>query len=332
VAKSDPGIIRAHTALAYVARLRQNGQLALSESQKAVAAWPNNACLHASLSEAYAQLASNARHGRYWADMSNSVRKTWQDNCEKSIDEAYIAVKLDPNCSDGWFSMLRNGLQLSNRSDMDEAYRQLTRMNPTNVDVYTSYAFCFSPQWGGSDSQQEQVFAQADKAFPRGSHKPLVVRALSLCYNSTGNGRIGSPYANEVLRLSDGVSRKAGDQSKDAIDVKAQAYEINRRRPEFLQVSKLAYEKWGGLTWQYRYGMGCAFAYEDRHDAAYLNKALELFSDYRTQVPYDPRGYIQVGWCLSHLGRRAEAKEQFLKALKLDPANESARKKLQYVQ
>ena len=332
VADNDPKMIRAHTALAYVGILRQDGQLALSESQKAALAWPNNAYLHAALSCAYSALAFDARHGHYSADMSPSVRRIWESNSEKSSDEARIAVKIDPDCSDGWFSVLDNGLQLSWRQDVNEAYKQLVRLEPTNVDVYTSYAFCFSPQWGGSDSEQEKVFAQAEKMFPRGSHKPLVVRALSLSSNFTANGRVGSPYGSEIQTLADEISRKIGAQSQDAITVRAQAYEINRRRPEFLQVSKLAYEKWGGLTWQYRYGMGCAFAYEDKMDNAYLRKALELFTDYRDQIPYDPRGYVQVGWCLSHLGRRAEAKAQFLKALQLDPANESAREKLKYVQ
>ncbi len=79
-------------------------------------------------------------------------------------------------------------------------------------------------------------------------------------------------------------------------------------------------------------GMSCAFRWEDLRDRPSLDRAFQLFSDYVKQIPYDPRGYIQRGWCLSHQGNPQEAKQMFLKALELDPGNERAIEKLRYVQ
>ncbi|MEN6371171.1 MAG: tetratricopeptide repeat protein [Armatimonadota bacterium] len=331
---NDPGIYRSHTALAYVANLRKNDQLAISESKKAVGLWPNNPYLHALLAESYNTAASNARHGHIHSEMTRDNEIKWSKYTWLSMQEASISVKLDPDCENGWFQVLDNSQQLGRDADMRRAYSELIRINPRNMQAYTSYAFCFSPQWGGSNAEQEKIFAQAEKAFPRGSYCPLIVRAQSLAYNydRNGGGSVGGRYANEVLQLADEVSQKAGNDCEDAMLLKCRAYVLNRRRADLLQLAESGFNKWGGLRWQYYYGMGLQFAYEDTCNSAYLKKAKVVFADYSKEVPFDPRGYIQTGWCLSHLGKTADAKAQFLKALKLDPTNESARKKLQYVQ
>lgn len=332
VIKSDPEMLGAHADLAYIAELRQNGTLAVAEAKGASEAWPNNPSYHVVLAQSYSRLATNARHSHYITEIGYAKSQVWRECCENAMKEAYAAIKIDPDFSEAWFSVLNNGVQLSRYSDRDRAYQELVKLDPTNPNVYTSYAYCFSPQWGGHDADQAEIFDQAEKAFPKGSYMPIYIRAMSMCDNVTDNGRVNGPWAGEVLRLADEVSAKAGPESQDAAQVRFQAYELNRKRDDLIKVSEYAFKKWGGLQWQYRVGMGCAFTFEKKHDTAALERARQLFADYEKEVPFDPRGYIQVGWCLSHQGKPAEAKAQFLKALELDPNNAAAREKLQYVQ
>lgn len=58
----------------------------------------------------------------------------------------------------------------------------------------------------------------------------------------------------------------------------------------------------------------------------------ELLAVYVDEIPFSPYAHVQYGWCLSHQGKRAEAKEEFLEALRLDPENELAKEKMKYVQ
>ena len=332
VIESDHDMIWPHASMAYVAQLRQNGQLAVAEAKAASEAWPKNPIIHGILAESYFQLAASARHGHYYSQMGYANERTWRESCENSLKEAYAAIKLDPTFPEPWFCVMNSSLQLHRQQDRDRAYQELTRLTPTNPEVYTAYAFCFTPQWGGQDADQEQIFLRAEKAFPKGSYKPLYIRAMSMCDNTTSNGRVNGPWAGEILRLADEVSAKAGADSPDAVQVRFQAYELNRKRDDLLKLSEYAFKKWGGLQWQYRVGMGCALTYERTRNPATLERARQLFADYEKEIPFDPRGYIQTGWCLSFQGKRAEAKAQFLKALEIDPDNEVAREKLQYVQ
>jgi TolB-like protein len=93
--RDDPGMPRAHGALAHVARWRRNGELAVKEGEKLVALWPTSANAHAALAWDYAEAAYNARHGRYGSVPPDTQAK-WRSNSEASYREAVIALKLDP--------------------------------------------------------------------------------------------------------------------------------------------------------------------------------------------------------------------------------------------
>lgn len=333
VADEDPDMARAHGALSCIARCRENGDLALEEGKKYVDLWPTNSIGHTGLSYDYAALADNERHGHYYNEMNQFTERKWRFNTQEGYREALIATKLNRDNYSAWYRILCASRELSRDDDVKEAYKEMVRINPKCWDAYIEYGFCFSPQWGGSDYEQQQVMADAEKAMGKGSTDALIVHARMIMCNVPSNGqRVGSPYASEVLSIANKVCSKSKDPDENMMLLKCRAYMLNRRRAEFLDTAQKSFDKWGSLEWRYLLGKGYAFKYEDKRDYNYLRKSEEMFSGYVKEIPYDPRGYIDWGWCLSHMGNRDEARAKFQKALDLDPANELAKEKMKYVQ
>lgn len=329
----DPRMCMGRSALARLARERKNAQLAMDESLEVVSQWPTNARYRASLASSYGAAASRARQGRYYGKMTARVEREWRKNSEDRYREAVMATRLDPNCSLAWRQILNVARELGIDGDIDRAYRELLRIDPKDSDAYISYAFAFSPQWGGSDADQERIMDDVDKVYGKGTWEAEMVRGLILLGNSpSGEGRVGGGCSQEIMRLADDVSSKCKTECEGVMLLKCRAYMVTRRRAEFLQVADQGFERWRSPEWRYMLGMGLAFRYEDKRDRADLDRAEQVWAKYVKEIPYDPRGHIQWGWCLSHQGKREEAKARFLKALEIDPGNEKALEKLKYVE
>lgn len=138
-------------------------------------------------------------------------------------------------------------------------------------------------------------------------------------------------HAGVLVQAADTAAAKSRGMNEDALLITCRSLVAQKRRAELYAPASRGYYTFRTNEWRYLYGMACAFRYEDRKDRSDLLRAEELFRGCATQVPYDPRGHIQWGWCLSHLGRPDEARREFLKALALDPTNQLAKDKLQYV-
>ena len=138
-------------------------------------------------------------------------------------------------------------------------------------------------------------------------------------------------YTTAFVQVADVAAAKSRGMNEEALLIKCRSLLAQRRRAEIYDVAEQGYNTYGTNDWRYLYGLACAFRYEDNKDRSALVRAEKLNRGYVKQLPYDPRGHIQWGWCLSHLGRRDEARREFLKALALDPDNRVAREKLQYV-
>jgi len=335
VVRRDSGFARAHCALKWIAGLRQNGNLALREAKTFVRLWPNNADYHAWLAQAYSVAANNARHGHYYRDMSSSVENSWKMNSENCFKEAMVAIKLNRDCTEGWSQILSVSRELGFYKEMRLAFTEMIRINPRNINAYSDYAFCYSPQWGGTESQQEKILSQAEKVFGSDSVDMCLLHSWILGSDrdpsTVGNNR---PLEEQQLLMhyAEEAEKKSKSPCEDVMLMKCRALLASKRRAEMYEVAKQGFEKWGSPTWRYLYGMGCAFRYENEHDIAALREAKEIYSKYTIEIPFDTRGYVQWGWCMSHLGQPAEAKKLFLKALEIDPANEAAKEKLKYVQ
>lgn len=141
-----------------------------------------------------------------------------------------------------------------------------------------------------------------------------------------------SRYATAFTKISDVAAAESRGMSEDALLIKCRSLLTERRRAEMYDVAHRGYDMFRTNEWRYLYGMACAFRYEDKVDSSALRQAERLFRDYVGESPYDPAGHVQLGWSLSHLGRRDEARHEFQKALALDPNNRVARDKLKYVQ
>jgi len=210
---------------------------------------------------------------------------------------------------------------------MDAAFTQLMRINPKDISSYTSYAGCFLPQWGGSERKLEAIYAKAEAAFGKDSPDLYYLKASTLaCYPEDVR-----PRDTILLLLNKGLS-KCKTPDPDLLLMKSRVLFGLKRYDESEEIALAGTKQWDTLGWRYFLARNYEMHYQYKHDNDALSKAETIFAQYCKEVPYDPEGYVQWGWCLSHLGRREEAKEKFLKALDLDPGNEGATKKLKYVQ
>ncbi|MCE5313600.1 MAG: tetratricopeptide repeat protein [Armatimonadota bacterium] len=327
VAASDPNMYRAHSALAYVARCRQNGKLAIEQSRCAVDLWPDNAFLHACLAQSYNSAASNARQGHYLNKMVSSAKREWEENCNNSLREALIAVKMDRDCQLGWQNLMWMSLQLGRYQDRDKSYAHLRRIDPKDAGIYIDYGTGLLSQWDGSRERMDALFAEAEKSLGPGSDDACYVRACLLLSDVNHE-----KYRPEILQQAEAGLKASKGQHMGCKFKKCQVLFGLKRYDESIKVAEEAYRQVGSSEWVLFLGRDHALLYQNKHDFNHLRKARDLFAKYVREIPYDPYGHDQLGWCLSHLGQRAEAKKQFLRALELDPADEFAKEKMQYVQ
>lgn len=325
--RSDPKSARAHRALSEIAVYRGNADLAVREAKEMAALWPTSAIAHYTLASAYNTAASSARHGHYYADMNRRMEREWYKSETAGLREALIAAKLDPNYIYPWYIILSASRELSIQDGVSTAFHKLTRLSPENFKAYKENAFTSSPQWGGTPEEQEKIFRAADKEFGAGSAEACLLRGQVMFCNKDNEKQYP-----EILRLANEAIRKSKAPNLQAMGLKCRVLALLGRRAEMLKIAKQGFEMYPSFGWRMHLAKGYQFRWEDAHDAAALNKAAELLSVYVSELPFDVYGHNQYGWCLSHLGRREEAKNEFLEALKLDPANKLAKEKLKYVQ
>lgn len=324
--EDDPGFIRGHTALAYVAVCRWDGKLDVAECRKLVEMWPNNAYLHACLAEAYNIAAGNARLGHYSSDMNYGMRRAWKANCNNALKEAALAVKMDLDCYEGWSALGGVALQLGRQSDVDRAFKEKVRINPRNEGAYISYASSFSPQWGGSEADRQRVYAQAESVFGKDSPQVCAIRASTMLgYEPDLRPR------DEILRNVE-LGLKQNGSSSGLLFLKSQVLFGLKRFDEAEAMAIDGVKRWDTPAWRFHLARCYSMRYQHGGDREALDKASELFADHAHEEPNDPYSFYYWGWCLSHQGRRAEARAKFLKTLELDPTNEGAKEKMKYVQ
>lgn len=326
VVLNDPSSAWAHMALSAAAMYRCDSEQAVKEAQAAADLWPTGAYVHQTLSEAYASAATSARHGHHYSEMNRQMKRDWQRNSISAYEEAYTALKLDPNNYSAWASIMTASRELGYNDYVRSAFHELIRINPKDVNAYAQYAFTFSPRQGGDKAQQEQILALADKGLGKDSADAYLVRA----YVMMNNIKHGSDRP-AILALLDKAIAKSGGKDDWALMLKCTVLDGMGRRAEMLEVAKKGFILDPSPDWRMILARGFVHRWQDARDPKALASAYLLLKDYVDQIPYDPTGHDYLGWCLSHMGRRAEAKKEFETALKLDPSDEFAKEKMSYV-
>lgn len=326
--EDDPDMVRAHSALGYVARCREDGDLAVAQCSEAVRLWPNNAYLHAALASAYGLASDNARRGNYLSDMSWSRSNKWRSCCNNQLDEAVTAIKVDKDCSDGWSELMSVSLQLGRIRDRETAYHEMIRINPKNLDAYETYSGCFLPQWGGSTSDLDRICSEAEAAFGKDAPEVFSLRAWALSRYPRDTG-----LHETILQTLESGLKRCKQPDPDMLHNKSVTLlEINRI-DEAQAIALEGVNRWNTLGWRMQLARCYAMRWDKGHrDRAALDKAAELYKEYEHEVPFDTIGYVQYGWCLSHQGHRDGARAQFQKGLELDPGNQVLTAKMKYVE
>jgi tetratricopeptide (TPR) repeat protein len=304
-----------------------DSKTAVQEAIRAAELWPTSAALHAMLAQAYDTAANSARFGNYYADMTPQIRKTWEKNITEAFLEAQLSANLDKNCSQAWEILLSSARELGADDTRDKAYTELVRIDPKNWWNYEIYAFSFSPQWNGSQRKQEMIISDAEKVLGKNSADAYLLRAW---VSSSNDDR--AEHREENLLLVNKAIRKYKKPNINTLSLKCSILTGLKRRAEVLATAEKGYRLCPSPEWQMQLAKGYQFRWEDQRDLQALNRAEELTAKYVKEIPFDPFGHIEHGWCLSHQGNPAAAKKEFLRALELDPANKVAREKLQYVQ
>lgn len=135
----------------------------------------------------------------------------------------------------------------------------------------------------------------------------------------------------EILRLADKVLARSKGQNQSALELKCRVLMGLHRRAEMLEVAKKGFQIDPSPRWRMLLARGNAFRWEDAHDPGALTQVYKLLTVYVNELPQDPEGHDYLGWCLSHMGRRDSAKKEFERALELDPSDQFAREKMEYV-
>lgn len=138
-------------------------------------------------------------------------------------------------------------------------------------------------------------------------------------------------YADQVTRYTESASVRARSGDGDAGIVLCRQLLAQKRYSDMYDVAERGYNQFRTNEWRYLLGLACEIRHQEYEDQEALKLGEKLFRAYVRDLPYDPDGHSQWGWCLSHLGRPDEARREFLKALALDPNNAWAKEKLKYV-
>lgn len=314
VIAGDPLNFRAHESLAYVASLRKNNKLSTEECLKLVKLWPNSPRAHARLSYAYNAAITN----------TTGHNQAVQKFCKDALNEAVVAIRLNGNCVDGWNQLMSISNRMNRPRDVESAFNEVTKLDKQCINAYVLYASCLSQN--GSKWGCWRVYSQADRVFGKNSPDANYIRA-SAYFNSRDSRDLDS-----AIRYAKQGMARCKDSSEVMMNIECQSLYRMKRYNEAEQVAFEGLNRWGSLDWKFQLGRCYCLRYEKKGDKTALVDAEKLFTEYTHEVSGDPEGYIQWGWCLSHMGRKSEAKAKFLKALEIDPGNEKAKRKLQYVQ
>lgn len=333
--KHDSNYARAHAALFYVEQSRGDADFSMREANAAESLWKNNANYHVMLADAYNLVSENARHSHYFSEISQSAENIWYHNSNKCFTEAMTAVKLDPDNYNAWCEVMSSSLGLGFDYYHEKAYKERIRICPKDLNSYLDNLISNLPQWGGSRWQREKLMSDAENALGKDSADIYVYKANEVIrlYNPpSGHPQPSDPECKEFLKYAELANSKCKTMRSDVLALECDALMDNHKYDDFFVLAEKCYKKWGNTYWLYRYGIAYEHRYEEKQDISALHKAKDIFANYIQEVPFATEGYDQLGWCLSHLGHRAEAKQMFLKALKIDPADRIAREKMKYVQ
>ena len=327
IIKRDPNMAMALDSLACTAMDNWDADTAVQQGKALVALWPTSARAHAVLAQAYEAAANNSRHARFYNEMSSSAERTWRVNCERAFVEASTAVGLDPDNYYAWTTILDKSRELGYGDYVDRAFEQMIRINPKNRKAYIDYAYTFAPKWGGSVSKQEEILKKADQVFGRDSADALLIRqtVMGLSVNP------GENKSSELLRLLDLVDKKSKQPHLGRMNTRCWILFGQKRHEEALEIAKKGFAIDPSPDWRLILAKCYQARYENKGDRQALDESAKLMAVYVAELPLARHGHTIYGWSLSHQGKTKEAREQFLTALKIDPEDEAARKRLQYV-
>ena len=327
IIKRDPNTAMAIDNLACMAMDNWDSDLAVQQAKKLVALWPTSARAHEVLAQAYEAAANNARHARFYNEMSRKAEHTWRTNCEAAFGEASIAIKLDRDNYYAWDTILDMSRELGYGDYVDQAFQEKIRINPKNRRAYIDLAYSYAPKWGGSVSKQEEILKKADAVFGKDSVDAILVResVMMLSLNP------GENKDAEALRMLDLVEKKTKQPNLGIMDNKYWIFLRQKRYDEAFEIAKKGFAIDPSPDWRLALAQAYQYRYQNNGDRQALDEAAKLMAVYVAEIPRATHAHNIYGWCLSHQGKVKEAREQFLTTLKLDPDNKTAKEKIQYV-
>ena len=326
VTQSDPGFAMGLDDLAFVAMYRDDSELAVEKAKELVSVWPSSARAHAVLAKAYISAASSARQGHFTRDMTPQMSRAWRDNTEAAFKEAQAALTLNPDFYMAWRTIMSCSLQLGYDEEYENAYKELLRISPKDYDVYSAYADSLQAKWGGSDQAVEQYMQEVDRVFGKDSVDALLMRGWAL---------LGKPDhvadRPQILKYAEQALAKSNGKSLGAMHLKCLELKALKRHDEELALAQKLCKLDPSFGRQMLLARAYQFQYQYKNDVVALEKSRKMMVDYLEELPYDVYARGMVGWCLSHQGKPEEARKEFLRVLELDPTNEFALEKIEYV-
>jgi len=324
VIRDDPNMYAARQALMAVAYQRRDDGTALREASEMVRLWSSNPKSHAQLGLAHYLIARNAQQSRRVRDMWLSARRKWQKEAEAALEEARIAIGLNPRCAMAWRLFLYVANDAGKRRESEKAFRHLIRLDPRDWDAYLNYAISFSDSLNGNAKRQKKILAMVDNEFGSASPEAYLIRAYLAYYS-----RNPAQRAEEMLDYVNKAVLKSKTLTSDILGLKFNILIGMARTDESLQTALLGFSRWPSPEWRLYLAKAYQFEWYRSKDDRILQKSANLLEDFIKDVPFDVRGRIELAWSLLRLGQIEEARSQLFAALKLDPGNEVAVRELE---
>ncbi|MDI6828770.1 MAG: hypothetical protein QME62_09825 [Armatimonadota bacterium] len=324
VVDRDPNSVVAHKALSNVRMLRFDSDSAVRSASRSVSLWPTSSACHSMLASAYATGAYRIHLGRPAGELPITRRRILQQYARLALREAQVAIKLNPRNTTAWYNILTIMGDLGRQEEEKAAFRHIIQLDPKFWKAYQRYASSLAKRDSKSVKELRQLLSIADKSYGKESGESYLLRGW-IAYTRPDRAK----RADEILKLLEKANCESEDLKSLALWLKAVVLMGKGQVREFLDIARLGFEKWQSPEWRLLMAKAYEFDWYGRRNNDILEKAVALLEVHVSEVPLDPRGHEELGWCLARLGRLDDAKREYFTVLKLDPGNTNATRTLE---
>jgi len=283
-----------------------------------VEAGPENAIALTARGYQLLAAAAEARGTRYLRDTAKEKLRRMRDLASRARADLEHALKAQPRLIAAHFGLMQAGQLLGDDELIGDSARRALALDPVDDVVYEKLMSMALPKWGGSIDAMQEL---AERARTHADENPLLLRLGTRLMCMQAEESSCSADCEPARRSVDlNRYRKAADTLPAQCFLRyagGSAYHMGTDPQSVVRYYVQGYRFLNDVDqMNYRAGTLLELGHED-----WGREAIDrLIRD----QPDDPMTYVNAGWFVNRPGHYAEAEQQFLKALELDPLQRKA--------